>query len=98
MEALLANPVAALAEMPVARSPDDAGNTDVVATYPTTLVLDWTDYCNAKCFFCRREAYERTIGGMGEFIPFSKLRKLEGVLSQVRTFCISSAIGEPLLH
>jgi MoaA/NifB/PqqE/SkfB family radical SAM enzyme len=68
------------------------------APYPQTLVLDWTDYCNAKCFFCQRAKYEETIGGKGEFIPFEKLRKLERVLSRIKFFGISSAIGEPLLH
>jgi MoaA/NifB/PqqE/SkfB family radical SAM enzyme len=35
---------------------------------------------------------------MGEFIPFTKLRKLENVFSRVKVFCVSSSIGEPLLH
>lgn len=52
------------------------------APYPETLVLDWTDYCNAKCFFCRRAKYEQKIGGKGEFIPFEKLKKLQKVLSK----------------
>ncbi len=68
------------------------------AQYPQQLVLDWTDYCNAKCFFCHREKYEEQIGGKGEFVPFSRLKKLERVLSHVKVFGISSAIGEPLLH
>ena len=68
------------------------------APYPRQLVLDWTDYCNAKCFFCWREKYEKEIGGMGAFIPFEQLKKLEGVLSKVEIFGISSGIGEPLLH
>lgn len=68
------------------------------APYPQQLILDWTDYCNAKCFFCYREKYEQQIGGKGEFIPFAKLKKLERVLSQVKVFGISSGIGEPLLH
>jgi MoaA/NifB/PqqE/SkfB family radical SAM enzyme len=68
------------------------------APYPEQLILDWTDYCNAKCFFCYREKYEQEIGGKGEFIPFEKLKKLESVLSKVKVFGISSAIGEPLLH
>lgn len=97
METLLVNPVTALTDVPFAQPPDRSMLSEG-APYPKTLVLDWTDYCNAKCFFCRRETYERTIGGMGEFIPFAKLRKLETVLSQVKTFCMSSAIGEPLLH
>jgi MoaA/NifB/PqqE/SkfB family radical SAM enzyme len=66
--------------------------------YPQQLILDWTDYCNAKCFFCYREKYEQQIGGKGEFIPFAKLKRLEKVLSQVKVFGISSGIGEPLLH
>jgi MoaA/NifB/PqqE/SkfB family radical SAM enzyme len=70
----------------------------IAAPYPRQLVLDWTDYCNAKCFFCYREKYEKDIGGMGEFIPFEKLKKLESVFSKVQIFCISSGIGEPLLH
>jgi MoaA/NifB/PqqE/SkfB family radical SAM enzyme len=97
METLLVNPVTALTDVPVAQPPDCTMRSEI-APFPKTLVLDWTDYCNAKCFFCRRETYERTIGGMGEFVPFAKLKKLESVLSQVKTFCISSAIGEPLLH
>ena len=68
------------------------------APYPRQLVLDWTDYCNAKCFFCWREKYEQQIGGMGGFIPFETLKKLEDVLSKVEIFGISSGIGEPLLH
>jgi MoaA/NifB/PqqE/SkfB family radical SAM enzyme len=77
--------------------PADA-STDVAAAYPQSLVLDWTDYCNAKCFFCYREKYEQEIGGRGEFIPFARLKKLEKVLSRIKFFGISSAIGEPLLH
>lgn len=50
------------------------------APYRQQLVLDWTDYCNAKCFFCYREKYEQQIGGKGEFIRFAKLKKLERVL------------------
>jgi MoaA/NifB/PqqE/SkfB family radical SAM enzyme len=68
------------------------------APLPRQLVLDWTDYCNAKCFFCFRDKYEKAIGGKGEFIPFAKLKKLESVLSKVKVFGISSGIGEPLLH
>lgn len=60
--------------------------------------MDWTDYCNAKCFFCPREEYEKKIGGMGEFIPFARLQRLERVLGKIKYFSISSAIGEPLLH
>jgi MoaA/NifB/PqqE/SkfB family radical SAM enzyme len=68
------------------------------APYPKKVVLDWTDYCNAKCFFCPREDYEKQIGGKGGFIPLAKLKRLENVLSSVQCFHISSAIGEPLLH
>jgi MoaA/NifB/PqqE/SkfB family radical SAM enzyme len=68
------------------------------APYPQQLSIDWTDYCNAKCFFCNRDKYEKQIGGKGEFIPFEKLRRLEKVLSSVKFFLISSGIGEPLLH
>jgi MoaA/NifB/PqqE/SkfB family radical SAM enzyme len=68
------------------------------APYPQQLILDWTDYCNAKCFFCYREKYEQQIGGKGEFIPFAKLKKLEKALSAIKVFGISSGIGEPLLH
>lgn len=68
------------------------------APYPQQIILDWTDYCNAKCFFCYREKYEEQIGGKGGFIPFAKLKKLERALSQVKFFGISSGIGEPLLH
>ncbi len=68
------------------------------APLPRQLVLDWTDYCNAKCFFCFRDKYEKAIGGKGEFIPFAKLKKLGSVLSKVKVFGISSGIGEPLLH
>jgi MoaA/NifB/PqqE/SkfB family radical SAM enzyme len=60
------------------------------APYPRQLWLDWTDYCNARCFFCN--------GGSGGFIPFASLRNLEDVFSKVKVFGISSAIGEPLLH
>jgi MoaA/NifB/PqqE/SkfB family radical SAM enzyme len=87
METLLAEPVPATRPIKLRRAP-----------YPQQLILDWTDYCNAKCFFCYREKYEQQIGGKGEFIPFAKLKKLEGVLSQVKVFGISSGIGEPLLH
>jgi len=75
---------------------EDVGR--VAAPYPRHLVLDWTDYCNAKCFFCYREKYEKEIGGMGGFIPFAQLKKLENVFSRVKTFGLSSGIGEPLLH
>jgi MoaA/NifB/PqqE/SkfB family radical SAM enzyme len=82
----------------VAKEAVPPSNEPTVAPYPEQLVLDWTDYCNAKCFFCRRAEYEQQIGGMGEFIPFAKLKKLERVLSNIKVFCISSGIGEPLLH
>lgn len=68
------------------------------APLPESIYLDWTDYCNAKCFFCERDNYERHIGGRGEFIPFAKLKKLETALGAVKYFGISSGIGEPLLH
>jgi wyosine [tRNA(Phe)-imidazoG37] synthetase (radical SAM superfamily) len=70
------------------------------APYPERIYLDWTDYCNASCFFCPRSftEYEKQIGGKGEFVPFAKLKKLEKVLSSVKYFGISSSIGEPLLH
>jgi MoaA/NifB/PqqE/SkfB family radical SAM enzyme len=68
------------------------------APLPEVLVLDWTDYCNAKCFFCYREKYEQQIGGRGEFVPFVKLRMLETALRHVKVFGVSSGIGEPLLH
>lgn len=84
MDTYIADPATVL---PVAKSP-----------FPETLVLDWTDYCNAKCFFCYREKYEQQIGGRGEFIPYKKLRKLEKALIHVKVFGISSGIGEPLLH
>src|SRR6516164_1689945 len=71
-----------------------------LAPYPELIYLDWTDYCNASCFFCPRSfnEYEKQIGGKGEFVPFAKLKKLERVLSSVKYFGISSSIGEPLLH
>ena len=87
MTTLLAEPVTALRGVAPAKAP-----------YPQQLILDWTDYCNAKCFFCYREKYENQIGGKGEFIPFAKLKKLEKALSHVKFFGISSGIGEPLLH
>src|SRR5258706_383841 len=70
------------------------------APYPERVYVDWTDYCNASCFFCPRsfEEYEKQIGGKGEFVPFAKLKKLEKVLRSVKYFSISSAVGEPLLH
>src|SRR5262245_16033881 len=68
------------------------------APMPEQVVLDWTDYCNAKCFFCDRENYEKRIGGRGSFIPFAHLKKLETPLRRAKYFMISSGIGEPLLH
>ena len=62
------------------------------APYPEQVFVDWTSYCNAKCFFCPRNI-ER-----GEFVPLEKLTKLEKVLSSVKYFSMSSSIGEPLLH
>jgi MoaA/NifB/PqqE/SkfB family radical SAM enzyme len=83
----------------LAKRPADARPSEQdKAPLPRQLVLDWTDYCNAKCFFCFRDKYEKAIGGKGEFIPFAKLKKLENVLSEVKIFGISSGIGEPLLH
>ena len=66
----------ALADLIATSPPAEASYVDK-APYPETLVLEWTDYCNAKCFFCYREKYEQQIGGKGEFIPFEKLRKLK---------------------
>jgi len=63
-----------------------------LAPYPEQVFLDWTSYCNAKCFFC-----PRNIEG-GDFVPLAKLTKLEKVLSSVKYFSMSSSIGEPLLH
>jgi MoaA/NifB/PqqE/SkfB family radical SAM enzyme len=77
---------------------DSVISPSVKAPPPKTIYLDWTDYCNAKCFFCDRELYEQRIGGKGEFVPFEKLKKLEKTLSIIEYFGISSAIGEPLLH
>jgi MoaA/NifB/PqqE/SkfB family radical SAM enzyme len=85
-------------ELATATLPSKGTSCIVSDPYPERVCLDWTDYCNAKCFFCPREEYEKQIGGMGEFIPFAKLKKLEKVLSSVKYFMISSAIGEPLLH
>jgi MoaA/NifB/PqqE/SkfB family radical SAM enzyme len=62
------------------------------------MYLDWTDYCNAKCFFCPREKYEQQIGGKGGFIPFVKLKLLKNAFRKLKYFGISSGIGEPLLH
>jgi MoaA/NifB/PqqE/SkfB family radical SAM enzyme len=80
---------------------NEQGNTPIrarTAPPPESLVLDWTDYCNAKCFFCPRVEYEQQIGGKGGFVPFEDLKKLEKVLRAIKYFSISSAIGEPLLH
>ncbi len=96
MDTFLTNPVFALTDVATAQPLDY--DVSLAAAYPKNLVLDWTDYCNAKCFFCRRETYEQTIGGQGGFIPLGNLKMLEKVLSQIDIFCISSAIGEPLLH
>src|SRR3974390_1843418 len=65
---------------------------------PRRVVYDWTDYCNAKCFFCPREEYVRSINGEGGFVPFENIKQLAPVLETAETFCISSGIGEPLLH
>ena len=37
------------------------------AQYPEQVFLDWTSYCNAKCFFC-----PRNIEG-GDFVPLAQL-------------------------
>jgi MoaA/NifB/PqqE/SkfB family radical SAM enzyme len=66
--------------------------------FPETFTLDWTDYCNAKCFFCPREEYEQRIGGPGGFIPFENIKKLASPLRAAKYFRITSGIGEPLLH
>jgi MoaA/NifB/PqqE/SkfB family radical SAM enzyme len=66
--------------------------------FPETFTLDWTDYCNAKCFFCPREEYEKRIGGSGGFIAFKNIMKLEPPLRAAKYFRITSGIGEPLLH
>src|SRR5262245_48374529 len=74
--------------------PREAPPFEAPAPYPEQVFLDWTSYCNAKCFFCPRD-----IGpGTGDFIPLAKLTRLEKVLSSVKYFSISSSIGEPLLH
>jgi MoaA/NifB/PqqE/SkfB family radical SAM enzyme len=70
----------------------EAPSFETPAQYPEQVFLDWTSYCNAKCFFC-----PRNIEG-GEFVPLEKLTKLEKVLSSVKYFSMSSSIGEPLLH
>jgi wyosine [tRNA(Phe)-imidazoG37] synthetase (radical SAM superfamily) len=72
--------------------PREAPLFEAPASYPQQIFLDWTDYCNAKCFFCPRD-----IAG-GDFVPLAKLTKLEKVLSSVKYFSMSSSIGEPLLH
>lgn len=71
---------------------------DQNAPLPRKVVLDWTDFCNAKCFFCGRAAYEKALGHPGGFVLLEQIRKLEPVLGQVDCLCLSSAIGEPLLH
>jgi sulfatase maturation enzyme AslB (radical SAM superfamily) len=74
--------------------PSEAPFLGARAPYPEGILVDWTSYCNAQCFFCPRD-----IGPMvGEFVPLAKLTKLERVLSSVKYFSISSSIGEPLLH
>jgi MoaA/NifB/PqqE/SkfB family radical SAM enzyme len=70
----------------------EAPSFETPAQYPEQVFLDWTSYCNAKCFFC-----PRNIEG-GDFVPLAKLTKLEKVLSSVKYFSMSSSIGEPLLH
>jgi MoaA/NifB/PqqE/SkfB family radical SAM enzyme len=87
-------------EMATATLPSEGRSSVGRAPYPEVVYLDWTDYCNASCFFCPRSfnEYEKQIGGKGEFVPFAKLKKLEKVLSSVKTFGISSSVGEPLLH
>jgi MoaA/NifB/PqqE/SkfB family radical SAM enzyme len=87
-------------EHTIATPPSEARSSVDRAPYPEGIYLDWTDYCNASCFFCPRSfnEYEKKIGGKGEFVPFAKLKKLERVLSSVKYFGISSSIGEPLLH
>ena len=87
-------------EMATATLPSEGRSSVGRAPYPEVVYLDWTDYCNASCFFCPRsfKEYEKQIGGKGEFVPFAKLKKLEKVLSRVKTFGISSSVGEPLLH
>jgi len=78
--------------------PSDARPPITRAPYPQELHIDWTDYCNAKCFFCYRATIEQKVNGMGGFVPFQKLKRLERVLRSVKYFLISSGIGEPLLH
>jgi MoaA/NifB/PqqE/SkfB family radical SAM enzyme len=88
------------AEQATATLPSEVRSSIDRAPYPERIYLDWTDYCNASCFFCPRSfnEYEKQIGGKGEFVPFAKLKKLERVLSSIKYFGISSSIGEPLLH
>jgi wyosine [tRNA(Phe)-imidazoG37] synthetase (radical SAM superfamily) len=87
-------------EQATAMLPSEGRSSVGQAPYPELVYLDWTDYCNASCFFCPRSfnEYEKQIGGKGEFVPFAKLKKLEKVLSNVKIFGISSSVGEPLLH
>jgi len=74
--------------------PREAPPFEAPAPYPEQVFLDWTSYCNAKCFFCPRDVGP----GTGDFIPLAKLTRLEKVLSSLKYFSISSSIGEPLLH
>ena len=83
-----------MAEPTAVAQPREAPPFEAPAPYPEQVFVDWTSYCNAKCFFC-----PRAVGpGIGDFIPLAKLTKLEKVLSSVKYFSISSSIGEPLLH
>src|SRR5262245_2276340 len=81
-----------MAEPTVLARPSEAPPFETPAPYPEQIFLDWTTYCNAKCFFC-----PRNISG-GDFVPLATLTKLEKVLSSVKYFSMSSSIGEPLLH
>jgi MoaA/NifB/PqqE/SkfB family radical SAM enzyme len=81
-----------MAEPATLARPSEAPPFETPAPYPQQIVLDWTTYCNAKCFFCPRD-----ISG-GDFVPLATLTKLEKVLSSVKYFSMSSSIGEPLLH
>jgi len=81
-----------MAEPTVLARPSETPPFAARAPYPQQIVLDWTTYCNAKCFFC-----PRNIDG-GDFVPLATLTKLEKVLSSVKYFSMSSSIGEPLLH
>lgn len=81
-----------MAEQTALARPSEAPSFEARAPYPEQVFLDWTSYCNAKCFFC-----PRNIEG-GDFVPLAQLTKLEKVLSSVKYFSMSSSIGEPLLH